>query len=150
MGIKRHWRLKGIIVGLAVVCFAYPASGLDPNRSISQYMREYWGSEKGFTGGPVTAIAQTTDGYLWLGTEKGLIRFDGLNFRLFQQATPSSLPIGPVHGLLADSAGNLWILLQSTRILRYHDGKFERSRSGRASSRSDRVAILAQASERFW
>jgi len=128
MGIKRHRHLKGIIIGLAVVCFAYPGQALDPNRLISQYMREYWGSEKGFTGGPVTAIAQTTDGYLWIGTEKGLIRFDGLNFRLFTQAIPSSLPIGPVQGLLADSEGNLWILLQTTRILRYRDGTFEPGR----------------------
>ena len=128
MGIKRHWHIKGIIIGVAVVCFAYPAHALDPNRLISQYMREYWGSEKGFTGGSVTAIAQTKDGYLWIGTEKGLIRFDGLNFRLFPQAIPSSLPIGPVQGLLADSEGNLWILLQTTRILRYHDGTFEPGR----------------------
>ena len=82
-----------------MVCFANSAHALDPNRLISQYMGEYWGSEKGFTGGPVTAITQTTDGYLWIGTEKGLIRFDGLNFRLFPRAIPSSLPIGPVQGL---------------------------------------------------
>ena len=50
MGIKRQWRLKGIIIGVAVLCFANPAHALDPNRLISQYMREYWGSEKGFTG----------------------------------------------------------------------------------------------------
>ncbi len=65
------------------------------------------------------------DGYLWIGTEKGLIRFDGLSFRPFQQASPSTFTIGPVQGLIADARGNLWILLQSTKILRYHDGKFE-------------------------
>jgi len=91
-------------------------------------MREYWGSEKGFPGGSVLAIAQTPDGYLWIGTEKGLIRFDGLNFRVFQQAISASFPIGPVRGLVTDSEGNLWILLQNTNILRYHDGKFELGR----------------------
>jgi ligand-binding sensor domain-containing protein/signal transduction histidine kinase len=92
---------------------------------ISQYISEGWGSEKGFNGGSVTAIAQTNDGYLWIGTEKGLVRFDGLVFRLLQQAAPSIFPIGPVQALLVDPEGNLWILLQSTKILRYHDGKFE-------------------------
>jgi len=92
---------------------------------ISQYMREDWGSERGFSGGSVTAIAQTSDGYLWIGTQKGLIRFDGLNFRPLQQASPSTLPIGPVQALLADKQGNLWILLQNTKMLRYKDGKFE-------------------------
>jgi signal transduction histidine kinase/ligand-binding sensor domain-containing protein len=108
-----------------LVCFAYPAHAIDPNRTISQYIRDRWGSERGFPGGSVSAIAQTADGYLWIGTDKGLVRFDGLNFHLFQQAIPSSLPIGPIQGLLADPEGNLWILLQSTRILRYRDGKFE-------------------------
>ncbi len=88
---------------------ACPAHAIDPNRIMSQYLREHWGSERGFTGGSVTAIAQTTDGYLWIGTEKGLIRFDGLNFRQFQQAIPTAFPIGPVQGLIADAQGNLWI-----------------------------------------
>jgi signal transduction histidine kinase/ligand-binding sensor domain-containing protein len=111
-----------------LVCFAYPAHAVDPNRAISQYIRERWGNERGFPSGSVSAIAQTTDGYLWIGTEKGLIRFDGLNFRLFQQAIPSSLRIGPVQALMGDSDGSLWILLKSTRILRYRDGKFEPGR----------------------
>jgi len=92
---------------------------------MSQYIRDWWGNDKGFPRGSVSAIAQTADGYLWIGTEKGLIRFDGLNFRLFEHAIPSSLPIGPIQGLTADADGNLWIVLQSTQILRYHDGKFE-------------------------
>lgn len=132
--ISRDGRRRGlslfkfVMAGLACVCFVYPAHAIDPNRTISQYIREHWGSEKGFTGGSVTAIAQTTDGYLWIGTEKGLIRFDGLNFRVFPQASPTTFPIGPVQALLADAQGNLWILLQSTKILRYHDGKFELGR----------------------
>jgi len=76
----------------------------------------------------VTAIAQTNDGYLWIGTEKGLIRFDGLNFRVFAQAIPESFPIGPIQALVTDTEGNLWILVQGTQILRFHDGKFELGR----------------------
>ena len=113
------------MAALAVVCLAHPAYPIDPNRMLSQYIRDHWGVEQGFTGGSVTSFAQTTDGYLWIGTEKGLIRFDGLTFRLFQQASPTTFPIGAVQGLMADAQGNLWILLQSTKILRYYDGKFE-------------------------
>src|SRR3984885_11129658 len=125
---QRRWQCKSVTAVLTVVYFACPAHAIDPNRAISQYIRERWGSEKGFPDGSVSAIAQTTDGYLWIGTEKGLIRFDGLNFRLFEQAIPSSLPIGPVQALMGDSEGSLWILLKSTRILRYRDGKFEPGR----------------------
>jgi signal transduction histidine kinase/ligand-binding sensor domain-containing protein len=125
--MRRRLRIS-LLAGLALVCCASHVQALDPNRILSQYMREHWGSEKGFTGGAVTALAQTSDGYLWIGTEKGLIRFDGFNFLNFSQATPTTLPIGPVRALTSDSQGNLWILLQSTKILRYHEGKFELGR----------------------
>ena len=112
-------------MGFVAAYCAFTAHAIDPHRELSQYLREHWGSEKGLTGGSVTAVAQTADGYLWIGTERGLIRFDGLNFRTFPQATPTAFPIGAVQQLVADSQGDLWILLESTKILRYHLGKFE-------------------------
>ena len=115
------------MVGMLAVCFLASAFALDPNRKMSQYIRSFWGNEKGFSG-LVTAIAQTADGYLWIGTDKGLVRFDGLNFRKFEQASPAAFSIGPVQGLLADERRNLWVLLRDTRLLRYHDGIFELSR----------------------
>jgi signal transduction histidine kinase/ligand-binding sensor domain-containing protein len=128
LSAKCRWLRGSLLAGLAVVCCASLAHALDPGRILSQYMRELWGSEKGFTGDSVIALAQTSDGYLWIGTDKGLIRFDGLTFRAFSQATPTTLPIGPVQALTSDAQGNLWILLQSTKILRYRDGKFELGR----------------------
>jgi ligand-binding sensor domain-containing protein/signal transduction histidine kinase len=123
------FRLLNLAVAMSLLGgLIHPARALDPDRSMSQYMREQWGSEKGFPGGSVTALAQSADGYLWIGTEKGLVRFDGLSFRSFQQATPTDFPIGPVQSLVADARGNLWILLEITRVLRYHDGKFDLGR----------------------
>src|SRR5262249_35645794 len=54
--------------------------------------------------------------------------FDGLTFRLFQQARPTSFSIGAVQALMTDTDGNLWVLLQSTKVLRYRDGRFELGR----------------------
>jgi ligand-binding sensor domain-containing protein len=76
-------------------------------------------------GGSITAIAQTSDGYLWIGTDKGLIRFDGLNFHQFERVHSDPILIGPVRTLLVDASDNLWILLQNTVIFRYHKGNFE-------------------------
>src|SRR5215467_6563396 len=90
--------------------------------------QDSWGAERGLPGGFITAIAQTADGYLWIGTDKGLVRFDGLNFHQFTQANPTSIAIGPVQSLLADAQGNLWILLRSTQLLRYRNRTFELSR----------------------
>lgn len=106
------------------MCLAHTAPAIDPSRELSQYIRDRWGSSKGFPGGQVYAVTQTGDGYLWIGAEKGLVRFDGINFHLFHRANSPLLPVGPVRGLVADSEGALWIHGGGTRILRYSDGKF--------------------------
>lgn len=113
------------IAAIVLVCFTAQIHALDPHRTIAQYSRQYWGIDKGFPGGSVTSFAQTSDGYLWIGTDKGLVRFDGLNFRVFDRAIPSLSPIGPIRALETDAEGNMWVLQQSTYILRYHQGKFE-------------------------
>jgi len=96
---------------------------IDPNRMLSQYIHNSWGTDKGFPGGSVTSIAQTPDGYLWIGTDRGIIRFDGIDFHTFEagSGTPA---IGPVRKLLVDGQGTLWILLQNTKLLRYRNGTF--------------------------
>jgi ligand-binding sensor domain-containing protein/signal transduction histidine kinase len=119
-----RWHVRCLMAALAALCFANAAAALDPNRVMSDYVRDRWGVEQGFPGGPVYAIAQTADGYLWIGAEKGLVRFDGLSFRLFSRADSSALPPGPILDLLTDAEGGLWIRPQSRNILRYHDGIF--------------------------
>jgi signal transduction histidine kinase len=114
------------VTGLAALCLSISASAVDPARDVSQYLRESWGAEKDFPGESITAIAQTSDGYLWIGTDKGLVRFDGLSFRQFERAPhPDPILIGPVRTLVVDASDNLWILLQNTQVFRYHYGIFE-------------------------
>jgi len=124
-GFGRRWLLRCAIAGLAGVCFAVSANGLDPTRAMSQYLHDSWGSERGWPGGSITAIAQSSDGYLWIGTDKGLVRFDGLNFHQFQLAHPDPIWIGPVRTLVVDASDNLWILLQNTLVFRYQNGNFQ-------------------------
>src|ERR1700750_1718809 len=80
----RRWSMAAVV---ALVLVA-PADALDPARAVSQYLHESWRSEKGLPSGTITSMAQTADGYLWIGTDKGLVRFDGLNFQTFPQAQP--------------------------------------------------------------
>jgi signal transduction histidine kinase/streptogramin lyase len=91
---------------------------------MSQYVRDKWGPEQGFPRGPVYAIAQTADGYLWFGTQTGLVRFDGLNFRVIGDAS-SSVNVTNVLGLASDGEGSLWLRLQGPRLLRYRNGAFD-------------------------
>ncbi len=122
---RRRLLLRCATIGLAALCFAASGSAVDPTRAVFQYVHDSWGTEKGLPGGSITAIAQTSDGYLWIGTDKGLVRFDGLNFRQFERANPDPIEIGPVRALLVDAGDNLWILLQNTQVFRYHNGIFE-------------------------
>lgn len=120
-------RLLRVLAAFAAVCALDVGATNGSNgrpKPVSKYLVEEWGSEKGFPGGTINALAQTRDGYLWVGAQKGLVRFDGRDFRLFSQAS-STRPIGPVLGLVADGEGNLWVRLQGPGLLRYRDGEFE-------------------------
>ncbi len=97
---------------------------IDPNRAMSQYIHDRWGTEQGFPRGPVYAITQTADGYLWIGAEEGLIRFDGFNFRLIED-TSGTFQITNVLGLTPDDDGSLWVRLQDLTVLRYRNGVFD-------------------------
>src|SRR6266567_4648618 len=118
------------LVTLAVMaCLLSAVHALDPHRKISQYVREKWSAANGLPGGAVHAIAQTPDGYLWIGTDKGLVRFDGFNFSPVASASPV-LVNDPILGLVTDGDGVLWVRMQAAGVLRYSHGKFESVASG--------------------
>jgi ligand-binding sensor domain-containing protein/signal transduction histidine kinase len=97
---------------------------LDPAKSLSQYVHSQWGKNKGFIGETIYAICSSGDGYLWIGTDRGLVRFDGEKFTLIQRPLPDQPAIGPVRGLVEDSEGNLWVRSQGPQMLVYRDGQF--------------------------
>jgi ligand-binding sensor domain-containing protein len=115
---------------VVALCFLPDSAyAIDPNRAISQYVRERWGLAQGFPSGAVYAITQTSDGYLWIGTESGLVRFDGRSFRLVKDIS-GEIAITNVRGLAPDKDGSLWIRLQDRTIVRYRDGSFENPTRG--------------------
>src|SRR5215472_14219451 len=82
---------------------------LDPKLDVSQYAHTAWKIRDGFTKGRITSIAQTPDGYLWLGTELGLLRFDGVRAIPWQPPADQHLPSSYIWFLLAAGDGTLWI-----------------------------------------
>lgn len=116
-----RWALHGI----AFLCLVSPTYGLDPNRSLLQYVREYWNTESQFPGGAVNAITQTKDGYLWIGTDKGLFRFDGFHLVQVSFSSIGNASKVPILGLLTDASGDLWVRVQGSDVLRRKNGKFE-------------------------
>jgi signal transduction histidine kinase/ligand-binding sensor domain-containing protein len=85
------------------------AHALNPSLDINQYAHNAWTIREGFFKGPIESIAQTPDGYLWLATESGLLRFDGVRTVRWQPPAGEHLPGGSIRSLLAARDGRLWI-----------------------------------------
>src|SRR5215469_8627401 len=86
------------------------AWAIDPSRRISQYAHSSWRTQDGVFASAPTVIAQTGDGYIWIGTQSGLLRFDGVRFVpwIFPEGS-SHLPSQYIVALMAASDGSLWI-----------------------------------------
>src|SRR5512132_3728604 len=98
-------------MGRALILLTYCtcALALNPELDISQYAHTAWKTRDGFPKGIIYSIAQTPDGYLWLGTELGLLRFDGVKNVAWQSLADQHLPDSAITSLLAARDGTLWI-----------------------------------------
>jgi signal transduction histidine kinase/ligand-binding sensor domain-containing protein len=125
---------------------------IDPNRNVSQYLRQRWGAESGLPKGPVYAIHQTPDGYLWVGTERGLYRFDGVRFASISSGTPELSALGQVLGLTVDGAGDLWARLRRPTLLSYKRGVFTNvmAQAGKQSATTTAIARANDGSLLIW
>ena len=102
------------VIGPGVLAWMLLATGpaalaLDPALEVSQYAHNSWKVRDGFFKESIGAIAQTPDGYLWLGTQFGLFRFDGVTPVEFKPPAGQHLPSSYIRGLLAARDGSLWI-----------------------------------------
>jgi signal transduction histidine kinase/ligand-binding sensor domain-containing protein len=106
---RRHVFRPGIALAwMLLVCFS-SVFALDPSLDINQYSHHAWTVREGFFKGEVGSIAQTPDGYIWLGTTFGLVRFDGVKSVNWQPPQNQHLPANGVMRLLAARDGTLWI-----------------------------------------
>ena len=70
------------------------AQFLSPELSLKNYTHKIWKTEQGLPQNSAWALCQTHDGYLWIGTEEGLVRYDGARFTVFNKLNTPSTPIG--------------------------------------------------------
>src|SRR6266566_5415378 len=94
---------------LSVLFAASSVRAVDPSRHISQYSHTAWRIQDGVFSGSPNAISQTADGYLWIGTEAGLLRFDGVRFVSWTPPDGKHLPSSDITSLLGARDGSLWI-----------------------------------------
>ena len=99
-------------------------TALDPDRQITQYSDQVWDMEDGLPGNSVYAVCQTPDGYLWLGTPDGLVRFDGIDFLWYSREKFPQVKITEVRALFVDRNGTLWIGTTFEGLISYKAGEF--------------------------
>src|SRR5580658_725833 len=97
-----------IALGVALACCPCILA-LDPSLDINQYAHTSWKASEGFAKGQIHSIAETPDGYLWLGTDFGLLRFDGVRNVAWQPPADQHLPSSRIYSLLVARDGTLWI-----------------------------------------
>jgi ligand-binding sensor domain-containing protein/signal transduction histidine kinase len=132
---------RRIATWLALAALAVPASALDPGRRLTQYLQRIWQTRQGLPQSSILAIRQTRDGYLWLGTADGLVRFDGVRFTSPDNLDGLALPKMSVRQLAEDSHGGLWIATSNAGLFRIENGTVARF-SKPDGLPSDHVACL--------
>src|SRR6266436_8682269 len=113
-----------ILCLLCLLCFGGKlAPALDPTGDLSQFNAQVWLTENGLPQNTIHSITQAKDGYVWIATEEGLARFDGIRFAIFDKQNTPELKSNDIRVLLEDRRGALWIGT-ADGLVRLLDGKF--------------------------
>ena len=111
---------RSMLLYFSLLLAAGSSWAVDPSRHISQYGHTAWRVQDGvFTGAP-SAVTQTADGYMWIGTENGVVRFDGVRFTRWKP-DGNELPSSDIYNIFGARDGSLWIAT-SAGLSRWHHG----------------------------
>ncbi|MFP5227760.1 MAG: two-component regulator propeller domain-containing protein [Acidobacteriota bacterium] len=102
-------RSSVVLCAVFIALTGFPARALDPHTALAQYGYQSWQTDTGLPQNTVHAIVQGRGGFLWIATEGGLVRFDGVDFRTWTRANTPALPSDLIDDLMEDRAGALWI-----------------------------------------
>jgi signal transduction histidine kinase/ligand-binding sensor domain-containing protein len=134
--------LKRLCAG--VLLFILPLASHCASQGTGDYLIDVWTADNGLRSSSVTTIAQTPDGYLWIGTYNGLARFDGVRFVMFDPANTPSLQRARVRRLNVDASGTLWINTYDGSLTSFRDGNFRLEWKGDGSSDATATMISAR------
>ena len=117
-------RAARFLLPLVVAGTLAPRAGAQAVAPATAYVRESWTVADGLPINTITSLIQTRDGYLWLGTNDGVVRFDGVRFTVYNAGNTPEIPSNRIVSLHEDRTGALWILTEQQHLIRYARGRF--------------------------
>lgn len=115
---------RGLLLLTLLALVTSPVPALNRSQHLRQYGHQSWQTSSGLPQNTVHSIVQTQDGFLWLATEGGLVRFDGVDFTVFDTQTTPQLKSNFIYKVMEDSSGALWIST-GDGLLRLQNGNFK-------------------------
>jgi signal transduction histidine kinase/ligand-binding sensor domain-containing protein/CheY-like chemotaxis protein len=146
------WHLPAVrlVAGVvAVLCVAAPGRADEP-LPLRHYDRQTWQTADGLPQNSVQHIVQTRDGYLWLGTQEGLVRFDGVRFTIFDKKTTPAFTHNNVAALLEARDGALWVGLNGGGVVRLADGQTTRWSTSEGLSSNAVISLVETPDGNIW
>jgi signal transduction histidine kinase/ligand-binding sensor domain-containing protein len=122
--LSRRLREVHLPALFAALLWAGAVEALEPGAALGRLVHKAWTIEQGLPQNTVNDIVQTRDGYLWLATFGGLVRFDGVRFEVFDVGTSPGLGSNRLTALLEGADGALWIGSEEGYLSRMQDGRF--------------------------
>jgi diguanylate cyclase (GGDEF)-like protein len=122
--LKGLWTLATALLCTLALASPGGAYGIDAGQPLSQLRLDTWSVRDGLPSRVINAIAQTPDGFIWLATSAGLIRFDGVSFDTYNTDNTPSLPANTITVLTVTRDGTLWVGTEWGGFGRFIDGKF--------------------------
>lgn len=154
--LQRYMRIfRAIILTVFVLTsgtlpevWAQPTVKLDPSKTLTQYRIDQWTTEHGLPMKRISSVLQSSNGYIWLGTQEGLARFDGFDFTIFDKHQ-TGLESKTITALFEDSKGAIWIGTVDG-LSRYRNGRFETITSSDGLVGDYVTALMEDRQGRIW
>ncbi len=117
-----------ITILFILLCLLLPqiVVALDPHTPMDKYIHHFWTTRDGLPQNTVHAITQDNQGFIWLGTDGGLVRFDGTRFKIFNQDNTPALLSNSITSLVVSQNGTMWIGTYGGGITVYRMGQWQR------------------------
>jgi len=115
-------RMQLIKILFLPICLSFFLQAADTR---NYFQHNAWTIDEGLPMNTVNAVIQTPDGYLWVGTESGLCRFDGIWFETFNQENTPTFCGSVITSFLVDKTGSLWVATRGDGVIRYQNNAFE-------------------------